>query len=214
MARTVSFDVDGTLVLPSFNDLIWFEVVPQLFAAKEGMGFEEARNLVSSKYEELGPSDLRWYDLNYWLRLLRLEDEQGSILEEYADRVEVYDDVLPCLEDLSSRYDLVVASGMPREFIEVKLEKDNIKRFFGERFSSISDFGVVKKDAQFYSRMCSALGIPPGELVHIGDHYHADYLAALSSGALGFHLDRTHSRERHLGIVYDLGEVSRRLGAG
>ena len=80
-------------------------------------------------------------------------------------------------------------------------------------FSSISEFGLVKKDESFYARMCQKLGVEPHQLVHIGDHYQVDYLAALQAGALAFHLDRRQEREKHLGTIYDLNDLEKKLEA-
>ena len=213
MIKVVSFDVDGTLVLPDFNDFMWFEVLPRLYAEKRGMNIKKAKDEVFKEYNQIGADDLRWYSLDFWLGYFRLDWDQNSLLNKYEDKVALYLDVVPSLRRLSLRYGLVVASGMPDDFIEIKMRKDSIKRFFKRTFSSISEFGLVKKDESFYARMCRELGIEPDQLAHIGDHYQVDYLAALQAGALAFHLDRKHEREKHLGTIYDLNELVRRLEA-
>lgn len=212
MIKVVSFDVDGTLVLPDFNELVWFEVLPRLYAEKKGVNVEKAKDEVFKEYDRVGADDVRWYSLDYWLERFSLGWDQNALLDKYRDRVALYPDVLPSLRKLSLRYDLVVGSGMPDDFIEIKMRKNNIQRFFKRTFSSISEFGLVKKDKSFYARMCQELGIEPGQLVHIGDHYEVDYLAALHAGAMSFHLDRKQEREKHLGSLHDLNELVRRLG--
>jgi putative hydrolase of the HAD superfamily len=213
MIKVVSFDVDGTLVLPDFNDFIWFEVLPQLYAEKKSLNIKKAKDEVFKEYNRIGADDCRWYSLDFWLDYFRLDLDQNSLLDKYADKVTLYPDVLPSLGKLSLRYDLVVGSGMPDDFIEIKMRKDNIKRFFKRMFSSISKFGLVKKDGGFYTRMCQELGVEPPQLVHIGDHYQVDYLAALQAGALALHLDRKHEGEKHLGTIYDLNDLEKKLEA-
>ena len=211
MIKVVSLDVDGTLVLPDFNDLVWFEVLPRLYAEKRGVNVEKAKGEVFKEYERIGADDVRWYSLDYWLEHFGLDWDQNALLSKYGDKVALYPDVLPSLRKLSLRYDLVVGSGMPDDFIEIKMRKNNIQRFFKRTFSSISEFGLVKKDKSFYVRMCQKLEIEPERLAHIGDHYEADYLAALHAGALAFHLDRKQEREEHQGSIRDLNELVKRL---
>ena len=211
MIKVISFDVDGTLVLPDFNDLIWFEVLPRLYAEKRSLNIKKAKDEVFKEYNRIGADDCRWYSLDFWLDYFGLDSDQNSLLNKYADKVTLYPDVLPSLGKLSLRYDLVVGSGMPDNSIEIKMRKDNIKRFFKRMFSSISEFGLVKKDESFYARVCQDLGIEPHQLAHIGDHYQVDYLAALQAGALAFHLDRKQEREKHLGSIYDLNDLEKEL---
>ncbi len=214
MIRVVSFDVDGTMVLPDFNSLIWFEVLPRLYADKKGLDLEDAKEEMFSEYEGIGPNDLRWYSLDFWLKFFGLDYNQNHILEEHAHEVVLYDDVVSSLESLFGKYDLVVSSGMPDDFIEIKLRKNDIKRFFKRTFSSISQFELVRKDESFYTRVCQELEIEPGQLIHIGDHYQADYLAPIECGALAFYLDRGRQKEKHLGIVYSLEEFVKKLETG
>ena len=49
MVKVVSFDLVGTLIDSYYEDYVWKEVIPQLFARKKGVSFEEARKLLISK---------------------------------------------------------------------------------------------------------------------------------------------------------------------
>ncbi len=193
--KTVSFDVDGTLVKPEFNDLIWHQVVPELYARKNEVQIKEAKRFVEEEYDKIGEYDLRWYSLAFWLDYLRLDVKENEILGKNAGKVSLYADVLSTLEKLSKNYQLVIASCMANDFIDVKLRKRNIRKYFKRVFSAVSA-GLTKKEETFYLALCSSLAIEPGELVHIGDHWQFDYLVPRRIGIRAFYLDRNSGKQK------------------
>lgn len=210
----ISFDVDGTIVKPEYNELIWFKEVPQLYAEKYGVNFEKAKQLVIEEYERVGENDVRWYTLGYWLKHFGFNTSEEKILEKYAEYVELYPEVLPVLKRLKRNYTLVVASAMSKDFIAVKLRKKEIFRYFERVFSAISDFGLIKKEVTFYQRVCQSLGIPPSQLIHVGDNYEADYLVPRKTGIKAFYLNRSGCRLFNTypdSVVSDLEEFVRRI---
>ncbi len=210
MTQVVSFDLDGTLIKPDFNDLVWYEVIPKLYAKKQGIELEEAKRLVKKEYDRMGENDLRWYRLDYWLEHLKLNESQEEILEKYIDEIILYPDVLPSLNHLKKRYRLVVASGMSEDFILIKLKKNNLTRFFSHIFSAVS-LGLIKKEESFYLAMCRSLNVKPADLIHVGDHYEVDYLVPRKIGIEAYLLDRENQRKKDLGTVNNLEEFTNHL---
>lgn len=208
----ISFDVDGTIVKPDYNELIWFKELPELYAEKYGVGMEKAKEILLGEYEKVGEGDIRWYILQYWLEHFGFNIGEEEILQKYEDRVEIYQEVLVVLDELYGRYLLVAASAMPHNFIEVKLKTRNLFRYFERIFSAVSDFRMVKKEDIFYRKVCEKLGASPQNFVHIGDSYEADYLAPGKIGARAFFLDRTNSHPlADSYVVSDLLEFLHRL---
>jgi len=193
--RIISFDVDGTLVKSDFNDLIWREVIPELYARKNEIEIEEAKGFIEGEYDKIGEYDLRWYSLDFWLEYFRLDIREKEILGEYAGKVSLYPDVLSTLEKLSNNYQLVIASCMGNDFIDIKLRKRNIKKYFKRVFSAVS-IGLMKKEESFYLALCSSLAIKPNELIHIGDHYEFDYLVPREIGIRAFYLNRNSDKQK------------------
>lgn len=213
MSKVISFDLDGTLIKPDFNDLIWYEMIPKLYAKKQGIELGEAKRLVKNKYDRVGENDLRWYRLDYWLEYLRLDKSQEEILEKYVDKIILYPDVLPSLNHLKRRYKLVIASGMSEDFISIKLKKNNLARFFSHIFSAVS-LGLIKKEESFYLAMCRSLNVKPADLIHVGDHYEVDYLVPRKMGIEAYLLDRENQRKKEFGTVNNLEELANRLTQG
>ena len=50
MLKVVSFDVVGTLVDFHYEDYVWKQAIPQLYARTEGVSFDEAKEYVLKEY--------------------------------------------------------------------------------------------------------------------------------------------------------------------
>lgn len=188
MFRVISFDVDGTLVDLRFNELIWNEGIPLLYAEKMGIGLEEARKHVKQEYDRVGENRLEWYDIRYWFRYLGLEGWR-ELLKSYE--VIVYPEVPWVLNTLTKKYDLIAATNLTREFLDIEMK--NLRNSFKHVFSSTSDFKQVKKTIGFYSKICDILQIKPQEMVHVGDHPIFDYEVPRKLSITAYYLDRTGS---------------------
>jgi putative hydrolase of the HAD superfamily len=184
--QVVSFDVEGTIVTTDFSYAIWFEMIPQRYARRYNLDFDEATRRIRKEYDGVGDQRLEWYDVQYWFTRFDL-GRADIAMEELQNRVNYYTDTKDVLEKLGKRYKLSVASGSPRPFLKHLLR--DIEHNFSSVFSSTSDFKKVKT-ADFYREICSRLGVEAGQIVHIGDNMQFDFLEPASVGIQAFHLDR------------------------
>ncbi len=184
--KVVSFDVEGTLVTTDFSSAIWFEMIPQRYAQRYSLDFEEATRRIRKEYDSVGDQRLEWYDVQYWFTRFDL-GRADIAMEKLQNRVNYYPDTKDVLEKLGERYKLSVASGSPRPFLKHLLH--GIEHKFSSVFSSTSDFKKVKS-ADFYREICDRLGVDAGQVVHIGDNMQFDFLEPDSVGIQAFHLDR------------------------
>ena len=201
--KTISFDVDGTLVDAEFNDLVWLEEIPRLYAEKEGIDFEEAYRFILGEYEKVGENDLRWYDMSYWLRTFGLKKTYKEILQKYEGKIDIYPDVRATLEALKGSFPMIVVTVMPREFLDVKLKK--LDGYFYATFSTISDFKGLKT-SDVYREICLRLNIALDELLHVGDSWEMDYIEPRKAGANALYIDRAGKKEGD-GVIRSLEEL-------
>jgi len=185
-----SFDVDGTLVSKRFTDAVWLCGIPELYAKKEGLSFEDACKIVKSEYEKVGEENIRWYRIDYWLHKFGLEITAEELFMRYRNEVHIYEEVERVLRVLrETGYELIISSNAAREFIDFQITP--IKGFFSHIFSATSDFGEVKKSNSFYTRVCRILEVRPQNMVHIGDHWVFDFLNPRAIGINAYFLDRS-----------------------
>ena len=188
--KIVSFDLDGTLVTMDFVDAVWLEKIPQLYANKHGISFEEAKREVEKEYLKIGPEALEWYDIKYWIEKFDLKVSWKDILLSCKDKLKLYPEVKEVLERLVEDKQLVIISNAANEFIEVEIESLGLRKYFSAIFSAVSNFGKTKKDKEIYEMVCYELGIKKDGIVHVGDNYEFDYLAAKQAGIEAYYLDR------------------------
>lgn len=184
--KVVSFDLEGTLVTPDFSEAVWHHGIPSLYATTKGISFEEARAIVKKEYLDVGDQRTEWYDIKYWFRRFQLRGYK-EVLEQHRDRVSIYPDAKEVLSSLGKGYTLIVTSSSSREFLPHLLAQ--LDGYFTRAFSSISDYGQLKTSA-FYLTLCRQMNILPSEMVHVGDSWQFDLLAASEAGIKAFHLDR------------------------
>jgi len=203
--KIISFDVDGTLVDLEYNDLIWFKEIPELVAKKKKISLEKSLKYVHEEYNKLGEHNLNWYDINYWVSYFGLKVYPKKILEKYESQVKIFPEVIPLLEELRKNFILIVITAMPREFLIPKMKK--LEKYFKFSFSALSDFKELK-NSEIYSKISKALNVNPEQMLHIGDHWEFDYLAAQKAGMNAIYLDRSNIKKEKF-VIHNLGEVKK-----
>jgi len=201
--KFISFDLDGTLVDLEYNDLVWFKEIPELVAQKKKISFEESLQWVKEEYHKLGEHNLDWYDIKYWISRFDLKVPYQKILKKYESEVKIFPDVIPTLEELKKDFKLIVITAMPREFLAPKIKK--LINYFSLSFSAISDFRELKNSV-LYSRISDILKVYPHQILHIGDHWEFDYLAARKAGLQALYLDRSKIKKGEE-IIHNLKEI-------
>ena len=206
--KLISFDLDSTLVDPTYTTSVWEIGIPQLYAKKHNIGLPEATSIVKSEYERIGDSALEWYDIVYWFEYFELPGKWEDLLEEHRGKIRPFPEVKEVMDELIEHHDLIVTSNAAREFVEIELRETEIEGYFIRVFSATSDFGQVKKTPQFYRRICGIMRRKPTHVIHVGDHYEFDYLAPKSLGIEAYYLDRDGKRPPDRFAVKDLREFA------
>ncbi len=209
--RLISFDLDGTLVDPGFNEWIWSHGIPELYATAHGTDFQTAKQYVTGEYDRVGEERIEWYDIGYWFKSLGLGGSPRELMERFKHKIRLYPEVPQVLDNLSKKYDLIVTSNAARDFLEMELESTKVDRYFRRTFSATSDFKQVKKTPEFYQGVCSLMGLTPGKVIHVGDHWEFDYLTPSKVGMYCLFIDRQgHSQGKF--VARDLLDVERIIG--
>ena len=128
-------------------------------------------------------------------------------------RVDLFDDAVPALEYLSSRYPVVALSNGNAD-----VQRVGLGRYFHASVSA-RDAGVAKPDARIFQRGAQAAGVAPEQVLHIGDDAVMDGVGALAVGMQMAWVNRAgHAwtpvdHTPHLAVA-DLGALCRRLREG
>ncbi len=100
------------------------------------------------------------------------------------NRVDFYDDALPALHWLAERWPLVSLSNGNAD-----LDAVGVGEYFRARVYS-REVGCAKPERLMFERAAQALGVAPGELLHVGDDPVMDVEGARAAGCIAVWLDR------------------------
>jgi putative hydrolase of the HAD superfamily len=191
MGSVLSFDLDGTLIDKNFDDAIWLEELPALYAKQNGIGLAEAKEIFFSEYHQVGPNRMEWYDIDHWFRKMKLEVPARKVVENMRGKIRLYADSLPSLRQLKRRKArMVVLSNSPRMFLEIKMKAEGLDSFFERSVSVPTDYAKVKSHEGVFERLARELGVAKADILHVGDSYSQDYMAAVRAGCQAVLLER------------------------
>lgn len=217
MKKIISFDLDGTLVHGKYGDIVWNQGIPEEYARKYDMSFDEARHLIRSQYEEVGETNIEWYHIELWLKKFDLDIPAKTLLDRYESHIEAFPDTKEVLEALMEKYTLIVASNAARIFVDKELSYAKLASHFTHIISATSDFGMVKKETVFYEKLCTTLNISSHEIVHVGDHRVFDFEIPSLLGIDAYHFvpdqkgERDHSQGNNGKTLYHLSDLLDKL---
>lgn len=131
--------------------------------------------------------------------LERLIVEEGGYPAEYVNRamelfldlrnrVGLFPDSLPFLSRAGARYPLLSISNGNADPGRIGLDG-----YFTAHVSAI-DVGAAKPDPRLFRAACDHLGVPPENVLHIGDHPVQDILGAARIGMRTIWVNRTGAR--------------------
>ncbi|MEN6615818.1 MAG: HAD family hydrolase [Syntrophorhabdus sp.] len=189
MKKVISFDLDGTLVDARYGDMVWNHGIPTEYAKAYNMPFANARSLVRQQYESVGDGDILWYEIRHWLARFSLDVSASELLDRYEDHIELCPDAREVLTRLSERYTLIIASNAARIFVEKELIKTGLSGVFSFIVSATTDWGMIKKESDFFRRLCTEMGVNPVDMVHVGDHAVFDHDIPSGIGIESYYID-------------------------
>ena len=103
------------------------------------------------------------------------------------NRSDLYDDALPCLEQLACDGYLVGLAGNQPEGVAEVLEEIGLPVAV---VASSARWGVEKPSPEFFRRIAHAARMPPGEIAYVGDRLDNDVLPARAAGLFAIFIRR------------------------
>ncbi len=211
MIKYVSFDIDKTLVKDSFDQFLWNEEIPKLYAKQNNISLERAKEYVFAEYYKALYIEFvdNWVDVTMWFTRLGL-NEWEELLDDMKQHLDLFGDVMETLKDLSKDYELIVISANDARLLEIKLEAEGIASFFVRTFPTVTFAEAMKDNPRVYAKALMELGVQPEEILHIGDNFEKDYAVPKSLGINCLHLDRSKKTSGEH-VIHSLREIKDKL---
>lgn len=145
--ETVLLDMDGTLLDLKFDNYFWKTVVPEYYAERESISFDEAVTHLEPIFKSQ-EGQLNWYCLDYWseeldIDIAKLKVETREHIKELPD-TRVF---LAAVKKTGKRCVLVTNAHV--DSLSVKMQKTGLIEFF-DAIVSAHDFGYPKEQQSFW----------------------------------------------------------------
>jgi FMN hydrolase / 5-amino-6-(5-phospho-D-ribitylamino)uracil phosphatase len=113
-----------------------------------------------------------------------MAEEAFDAFIQARNEVDLYDDVMPALEQLRARYRLFTASNGNAD-----LAKIGLAHFF-ERTVAARHVGALKPDPAIFHKVIEGTGLQAADVVYVGDDPHLDVVGARGAGMQAIWIDR------------------------
>lgn len=150
-----------------------------------------------------------------WLGEYGIDASHVAPLRASSDRLgfgansilfKIYDDVVPCLDDLQARgIRVAVVSNWDYSLHRV-LKMFDVHHRFEAVLASLEE-GVEKPDPRFFHICLEKLGVAPEETVHVGDNPIDDVDGAVAAGIRPVLIDRSGTLPHSISTLRDLGRA-------
>ena len=165
-SATLMLDMDGTLLDLAFDNYMWKELVPRRYAAENDLPFEDARDLLMSKYAAV-QGDLEWYCLDHWCDRLGIDVVQ--LHYDVSHRIGYLPGALDFLREIRDRdvRVLLVTNAHP-DTLALKDAITGLGDYF-EGLHSSHEYGYAKESQQFWNALQEDVGFDPKTTLFVDD---------------------------------------------
>ncbi|MCC6302302.1 MAG: GMP/IMP nucleotidase [Gammaproteobacteria bacterium] len=165
--RTVLLDMDGTLLDLHYDNHFWQEHLPRRYAEKHGLGLDEARTRLHTRFEA-AQGTLDWYCVDYWSRELDLDITRLKL--ETAHLIAVHPHVTDFIDAVrASGRRAVLVTNAHHKSLELKMRRTRLGAHL-DAVISAHTLGLPKENPAFWRRLQRLEAFEPARTLLIDDN--------------------------------------------
>lgn len=173
MIKVISFDMDDTLISGDFDNYMWNEEIPRLYAKNNNISLEKAKEKVYSEYyrkKYVHKEQIKdWTSVEGWFNRLGLGSPSKELIISIVDESFLFPQIRETLEILKKDFRLILSTDNTKWLTIHKLKANNLLKYF-DAIYSISDTQTTKETTKYYEYILKQEKIQPNEIIHIGDN--------------------------------------------
>lgn len=196
--ETLMLDMDGTLLDLAYDNYMWTEHIPAVFARENNISAEEAIARLHETFLRL-QGTLDWYCLDHWADHLKLD--VVALHREQNDRIGFLPGAREFLEEIAG-LDLrvLMVTNSHQKTLDIKSEVTGITDFFDGVYTSHA-LGYAKEDQSFWHALQEAEGFDKATSLFIDDN--VTVLQSARTFGIGKLLNITQPDTRHPSRKHD-----------
>jgi GMP/IMP 5'-nucleotidase len=165
--QTVLLDMDGTLLDLHFDNYFWLHYVPECYAKKNSISFEQAYEQLTSRYKEV-EGTMDWYCVDYWSK--QLDIDIPILKEQISHLIQLHPHVLDFLSWLKDQgKKRVLVTNAHQKSLAIKLKKTPLGDYL-DQIISAHELGLPKEDPVFWTKLQSLITFDPEKTILIDDN--------------------------------------------
>ncbi len=164
--ETLMLDMDGTLLDLAFDNYVWRRLIPERYAARHRLPFDEARRQLFGRYGNV-QGDLKWYCLDHWSE--QLDMDVLGLHRDVNHRIGYLPGAEAFLETMHAHHiRVILVTNSHPGTLELKDEVTGLTRYFDAVYTS-HDFGYPKEHQAFWEALKEADGFDETSSVMVDD---------------------------------------------
>ena len=165
--QTLMLDMDGTLLDLAYDNFMWMEHIPAVYARERAISEEQAKSQLRETFLRL-EGKLDWYCLDHWSEALQLD--VAALHREQNDRIGFLPGAREFLETVAGHdLRLLMVTNSHQKTLDIKAEVTGITEFFDGIYTSHA-LGHAKEDQPFWHALAEAEGFDSDTTLFIDDN--------------------------------------------